>query len=185
MSSPSSGKETYLVPETSKWHQMRWVTTTSQTLIIIKKSFNTSDSYVRCVYKISYNNILSDRQIKCFILYYVKVILKYVYGVFCALTAVLQTWYGNSNATKQIREFQLCFWPRHHSSLFNTKWTDWPTKHFFLSSGSSIWHPPCRQAAKQEEKSKVGWKPLQAWYSLISQWPGSVRHFQTIQPRLE
>lgn len=27
-----------------------------------------------------------------------------------------------------------------------------------VSSGSSIWHPPCRQAAKQEEKSKVGGK---------------------------
>lgn len=26
----------------------------------------------------------------------------------------------------------------------------------YVSVGSSIWHPPCRQAAKQEEKSKVG-----------------------------
>ena len=32
----------------------------------------------------------------------------------------------------------------------------------FVSSGSSIWHPPCRQAAKQEEKSKVGGKPCRA-----------------------
>lgn len=29
---------------------------------------------------------------------------------------------------------------------------------FSVSVGSSIWHPPCRQAAKQEEKSKVGGK---------------------------
>lgn len=31
-----------------------------------------------------------------------------------------------------------------------------------MSSGSSIWHPPCRQAAKQEEKSKVGGKDSRA-----------------------
>lgn len=31
-----------------------------------------------------------------------------------------------------------------------------------VSLGSSIWHPPCRQAAKQEEKSKVGGKGRQA-----------------------